>query len=925
MDTGVRTPNLPLTSTADEVLVNHNGSTCRQTVDALNDQLAGSGAIDAAFSDIRATVNTATNAVGARVTTLANDLDNRIDGIDGQIVGLSTAIGAIGSGSAEGMIVDATLSGLTARATAMGLGAGNAGRPGRVYSDAIAANNGDYRWSGTAWTLLGSDRIGKIEAATAGQIDMFRLPLIHDPWGVKSGGTHTIYVPRTVYVRRGSNVLNGTYGTASSAFPNHVALQASATTLGVIYIDLTDATNPIKIANYSTLPPATRSDTIVVIAEVYNYRIKSALPVVRLEDADAEHLSFRWPIMVDDSVGKILLGAVYHYAPDSGFTLYSPATGEAYWEFDLNTSQTSEWRIYFDVVGAAAGAPFLVASSGTTHPLAAGNKSKLLEVARVVNSVVVSEHPILRGAPNMLVAGNDPNNCAPYNAVLTTRVTVTSSDLIALGISRGWGGSRPMPVLQLGANASMAGWVFARIYQQAPADNAFKTPSVYVYGPDGTLLVTYTAVLEKQISARAAIYSRLVRHSGTVPVGAIAIGLTQTGGGADDDVTLANAQISYGGHPATIGRNDFGQGATLDILMPGRLFTVQGRPLPIYRKGVVPDREQSTSLTLSTVSDTGAALPWIQRIGDSAPLDSGAPASVQAQVAGVANLPGFRAYRNLSISSASLPRSGALKVLCIGDSIINREVPFRLKAKLTVMGYTPTMVGTMVNDGGEAGEGRGSWEYADFIGMDTSLPAVPIGGEGAYMALVATNGSNPGRWHNNPFLRPSVAGDDPTNVYSGLIFDFPSYLSRFGVSTPDVVYVQLGTNDINLRSVDQAIAQINAGLAVMIPSILSASSTIRIGIGLPTLPATTNGNGTWRLYMPRAIGAILNYVATLASSRVDVVPTWLHMDPDLGWVYAARSVDGGRNIGYVGDELHPEAPNRNLMCEAIAQWIACRI
>lgn len=860
---------------------------------------------------------TALQSAGSALTT-------RMSSAEGAISDLVGSLDTIQTGSAEGIIFEKTKALADARAAALGLGAADAGRAFRIYQDSTSANNGDWRWTGTALEYLGSDRIGKIEAATAAPVAMFRLPLIHDPWGVKSGGIHTIYVPRQIYVRRGATILNGTYGTPSTAFPTHVAVTASATTLGVIYLDLTDATNPIKIANYSALPPS-RSDTIVILAEVYNYRIKTEMPIVKLEDADAEHLSFRWPIMVDDSVSKILLGPVYHFAPDTGFTLYSPATGEAYWEVDLNTSQTSEWRVFFDVVGAAAGAPFLVASSGSTRPLAAGNRSKLLEVVRVVNNVIVSDHPILRAAPNALVAGNDPDNCAPYNAILTTRETISSSDLIALGITRGWGGSRPMPLLQLKAEASQAGWIFARIYQQAPADGAFKTPSVYVYSADGTLLATYTALLEKRISPRAAIYSRLVWHSGNVPAGAIAIGLTQTGGGAADDVILANAQICFGGHPATIGRADFGRGPTLDILVPPALFTVTGRPLPIYRKGIVPDREQPTSLTLSSINDTGAALPWIQHIGDNAPLDGAVPTSIRATLAGVSNLPGFRAYRDVTVVSAALPRSGVIKVLCLGDSITNREVPARVKAKLVSMGYTPTMVGTMANDGGEWGEGRGSWEYADFIGMDTSLPAVPIGGEAAYLALVATNGSNPGRWHNNPFLRPSVAGDDPTRVYSGLIFDFPSYLLRFGVPTPDLVMVQLGTNDINLRSVDQAIAQINAGMATMIPSILSASPTIRVGIGLPTLPATTNGHGTWRLYMPRAIGAILNYVAGIASSRVDVVPTWLYMDPDLSWVYASRSVVGARNIGYVGDELHPVDHNRNLMSEAIAQWIACRV
>ncbi|QFQ87309.1 hypothetical protein F8A10_07660 [Paracoccus kondratievae] len=769
-----------------------------------------------------------------------------------------------------------------------------------------------------AQTMGDPDALDEIVAATGAPLASFRLPLIHDPWGVKSGGVHTIYVPRHGYVRRGDQVLNGIYGTPSTPFPDHVALPVTSDGAATVYIDLLDTTNPYKITNWPETPPTDRPSSIVVVAEIYRQRIKTEFAMVKLEDPDQELISFRWPIVVDG--GKVRFGGFYHYSSATGWTFYQPPAPEAYWELDLNTLNNSHWRYYVDRVAAAAGeVPIKVANGGSTRPLVLGNQAALIEIGTSINSMFQTVHPVIGGqfgAPNMMPLGNDPDRAPRYHA-LTTAVDLTDPALLARGLTRGFGGMRPMPRLRLPPDTPRQGWIFVRVCVQVAADDDFASPTIYLQSGDSRNLAQFSMLMERRLSARAAVYTRIVPYNVAETPEMLTVGYTTEGR------ITAGHQYYIGPLMGAIQSGDFASAGTEDILLPPELFVVEGRDLPIWRDGIVPDREGPGRVNLRQQSAPVGVVPWSQPIiGHAVPDYAAAPSTIGISVSGSRYSQSFRAERTVSVNRISGPVSGAVKVLCMGDSITNRELPSRVSAALADIGMTPEMIGTMANDGGAWGEGRGAWEYGDFIGIDTQFPAVPVGDEADYLAMDATNANADGRWGRNPFLRPATGGDNPAHVFNGLIFDFPAYLSRFGVDVPDYVTLQLGTNDINQRAPAVSLDQITRGLAVMVPSILAASPTIRVGVSIPPLPRSPHGDGKWTGHMVAAIRAIMAECAKHA--RADCVPVWAHMSPDFGWVVSARQTRDGRVVGDIGDELHPIDANLGYMADAWAQWIACR-
>lgn len=790
---------------------------------------------------------------------------------------------------------------------------------GRVYDDPDPENNGDYISNGASWVFVGADRIGKVEAATGAPLASFRLPLIHDPWGVKSGGNHTLYVPRHGYVRRGSNILNGAYGADSTMFPGYVGLTVTNTGAATVYVDLLDETNPYKITNWPDLPPAERPDTIVIVAEIYQLRIKTSHAIVKLEDADKEFISFRWPIVVDGDV--VRFGAFYHYSPQTLFTFYQPTAPVAYWELPMNSQQSSQWRYYFDRAAALNGeTPIKVADSGVTRPLAMESKAGLIEIGTAINRNFQTVHPAIgavpgAGVPNMLPLGNDPDRAPRYDPVLTTAENITDASLIAMEMTRGFGGLRPMPRIKLPAETPSKGWIFIRVCVQVAADNDFANPSIYLQAADGRNLAVLTPLMEKMLSARAAVYTRIVDYDLDEAPAMLTVGYVSSGR------ITAGHQYYIGATRGAIASGDFAGAGIDDILFPPTMFTVTGRELPIWRDGIVPDRTSEGRVAIySSAPVAGTDAPYVQQIVDHAVV--GGLANFTLGIAGIRGRPSFRATRSVSVIRRELPLSGAVSVLAIGDSNTNRELPARIRTKLIAFGLTPTMLGTMANEGGQPGEGRGSWEFADFVGMDSEFPAVPIGGEAAYLAKSSANADPSGRWGANPFLRPATGSDPAGNVFGGLVFDFPAYLSRFSVPVPGFVTLNLGTNDINLRTPTAALDQITTALAIMVPSILAASPTIRVGVGIPTLPRSELGDGKWTSHMVAAISAIL--AECDKHTRADAVPVWAQMSPDFGWPVSARQTRAGRVAGAVGDELHPIELGRSLFAEANAQWIACR-
>lgn len=174
----------------------------------------------------------------------------------------------------------------------------------------------------------------------------------------------------------------------------------------------------------------------------------------------------------------------------------------------------------------------------------------------------------------------------------------------------------------------------------------------------------------------------------------------------------------------------------------------------------------------------------------------------------------------------NVPEGKELSVLCIGDDTVDMNMPGYVKAYLTQLGYTPTMLGTqknaissngygMKNIEDEYGEGHKGWRITDF------------------MCRTKHTDNSPYYIQNNPFMSNSK-------------FDFEYYMTSNSYDKVDVVVISMGLNDITgyhtasaIESIDnlsisQNIEQLPNIYKEMITNIHTYDSDIKIIIN-PTM------------------------------------------------------------------------------------------
>lgn len=171
------------------------------------------------------------------------------------------------------------------------------------------------------------------------------------------------------------------------------------------------------------------------------------------------------------------------------------------------------------------------------------------------------------------------------------------------------------------------------------------------------------------------------------------------------------------------------------------------------------------------------------------------------------------------------------KILMIGDSTTQTNLPSTLAWWLKQYGITPSMIGTVKDERhqfeyglippltGLMGEGRGGWRLADYVD-DVELTT-------GDKSMLTTN----------PFLNTERQ------------FDFTHYMEQCGFSDVDFVIIGLGTNDlvpysvfntisgvtVRLESPDEVYTKSPERLKRMIQSIHAFNPNIKIGINSPLL------------------------------------------------------------------------------------------
>ncbi|WP_440410845.1 SGNH/GDSL hydrolase family protein [Neorhizobium petrolearium] len=150
-----------------------------------------------------------------------------------------------------------------------------------------------------------------------------------------------------------------------------------------------------------------------------------------------------------------------------------------------------------------------------------------------------------------------------------------------------------------------------------------------------------------------------------------------------------------------------------------------------------------------------------------------------------------------------------------------------------------------------------------------------------------------------------MGGDDPAKVFNGYIFDMEFYLDRFGLADPDVVVINLGTNEITQQDAATSLAQIQTGLNVMVSQVCAALPNAYILIVWNSL-GPAEGDDRWNTEHRAALGAIIKFVNDLADSKVLMVPMYATVSRENGfrWTVSTADADTGISAITVSDGIH---------------------
>lgn len=275
------------------------------------------------------------------------------------------------------------------------------------------------------------------------------------------------------------------------------------------------------------------------------------------------------------------------------------------------------------------------------------------------------------------------------------------------------------------------------------------------------------------------------------------------------------------------------------ILYGPHLFAVDGRAFTLYAPSLLPTRNRNrTAYEFALQSIRTDGVPLNSTFFDSLRVnasDLGASAVLRLKNESI----DAEFVKTLTVVKSTLAKSGTPLVLQIGDSL-GAGSQDAVRSKFDGLAMAPQFIGSRRDPsvgGSTWGEGRGGWRAADFVHINTQFEALPAGQEGTAIAL-----QNDQR---NPFIRVATGGDDPTMVKNGHIFDFAQYLTRFGFSAPDVVTINLGTNDINNDGTATGVANTIEAVRIMVAQIKAAAPACKVGVGIPQTANNSYFNPRW--------------------------------------------------------------------------------
>ncbi|OWJ68699.1 SGNH/GDSL hydrolase family protein [Inquilinus limosus] len=847
------------------------------------------------------------------------------------------------------------------------------GTPALLWADPVEANNYPTVWvwndSTNQW-ISGTDRIQSLKDFVELTHNIMRRvvvlngEIIIDRLNVLGGGTNQAYIPRGIFVDTpGAAAANLTISPDSTEMTGWVKLAIPQALRGFIYLDLTDNTYKVIGATGGDFTlPTTNVDKIVPLVSFpastgswcSPFKIRELNPTAILSA-----FALTAPMIHSRSDNKVLIPNASTRNESMVFSHTVPASGR-YEEFSVASSPTAIITYWWDLranqykaTASGAGPLTVDPTIGMVLGWSWGNEfySPWPHVGRM--GLAAGKSDFAHGKGDRLIQAPFVWDNRPSRLEM---VDVADAALIAAGFTRAVrsiDSSLSWPYVGDKIADNRAGKpFFARVWLEATADNTFGAPTIRFYKSNGIIVQSIPLVLEKTLSARAAIYSVASVmpdwQTNNPAAGEYIYALLGTGlAPGVPEVRLAGVQDSFGQGAQWIELSDFpttpansirlsnleAQAIIADpvpsLLYGDDFWGIIGRKQSLHIDNIYERRTERKGVLTTLFSPNPnindlAAKPYEQtkEVGSFViePAELGSSANIwmhrYSDAAGGAGL--GRSYRSASITvhKAAASGAGAVRVMGIGDSIMSQTLSQYVQAILAARGNTATMSGTISG----VNEGRPGSTITDHIRARTGY-LTPVTNFATYLA--ATNSE---RMLLDPWTRLATIGDPPGSIYNSRIFDFAYYLAGTGITPPTHVWICLGTNDIASYTPTEAADWIEKGVTIMVSSILAAVPGINIAIGLPTLPRMAAGDTRWNDAYGLAIRKILKFKRTLNHPRVKALPIWAHINQVTAFasseVLVSTDADTGMQTLDNGDMLHPSQAGIHQYAEVVAAWVA---
>ena len=792
----------------------------------------------------------------------------------------------------------------------------------------------------------------------------FSQPILHDLANVRGGGP-AIYVPQQLFFRRaGDYVYSANLLPSSAQEPGYVKVTGSADVSFDVYIDF----GQVRAGNYDCVrsvaapnaPDDALSSDYLWIGTFWANGYSSPFRVAELRDLSATRIAWARDFVIqDDGSGarKLLVPGGIAYRADKGAQGFAPNDGAFYEiaisnEAKVHTTYVLDWPTLTAGAAPPVGARTSVVTDGvvTYAPDTVGGVEVHAFATSLAGHVTSSYRFVGEGqiAANQALGGLDPA-ASEFFLNATAAAAITEPNLTARGFTTGFR-SPTDGAPYIGGLLSEVGprpFFFARIYVQSDIDNDFGAPCLVLTAKSGAY-ATFPLTLEKRFSARGAMFSA----KGQWLVNEAAVGWQVGNAHAiGRDLRSAGAQVAVRDTPvAWIDRLDYPTGpnarAALEELIrrrnadvapdwafPPALFLTPGRPLSFYPSNCTGRQgdNEATLFEIGAAGATGASAPAQATGREHLRLDGQTFQGSGEIVARNARNPKTRYVSPVVVNVAGDLVGRKPVVLTIGDSLTNLTIGQLLREKLVSLGAAPTFIGTITQDTdgvGQAvlGEARGGKSFGDLTyavatpaasDVSAGCKPLPVGQEAAYLASTTDQKR---KW--NPFLRPSVGGDNGAYVRNGYVFDMAFYLTRFGLATPTHVALTLGTND-EFMTPNVAAVNVRDGLSIVTAQIRNALPNAWIGV-VPVRPAYTD------LYQDKGFAMFRDvilehhkFARANTDARIALLPLYAHLARDVGWSRTIVTTDvvTGLQSTTVSDEIHFSLLNRQTYAELLAAWI----